>query len=119
MRNFVDKIIIRFCIIYNLSLPKRIQKTLLSSAIQLMHCHNGMCESLNFASLYRYDIYIMDYLEFLIPKFNSYNFSKYSGCIPPALCTFEYWTDIDNKYDRIKFLNWCYNNVDSYDRRRC
>lgn len=118
MRNFVDKIIIIICAFIEKPLPVRIQKAFFSEAKQIMFRYYGMCEALSMVSINRYKIGIDFSIEYLFPIFNSKNFALITGNIIP-INDLDYWCQPSNTYDRIKFLNWCYNNVDSYDRRRC
>ena len=118
MRNFVDKIIIIICAFIEMPLPVRIQKAFFSEAKQIMFRYYGMCEALSMVSINRYKIDIGFFIKYLFPIFNSKNFALITGNIIP-INDLDYWCQPSNTYDRIKFLNWCYNNVDSYDRRRC
>ena len=53
--------------------------------------------------LYKYDCCSKS----CIPIFNRENFEKITG----VDCDGCYWTNIRDKYNRIKFLKWCEENV--------
>lgn len=112
MRNierFKDKIIILFCYQFNLSLPKRIQKRILNTALLNMHRYCGMCDSLwNSLELsYKLDFSYCPDFTILIPKFNIVNFNLVTNHAIDVVTKYDYWCKSDDKYSRIKFLNWC------------
>ena len=100
-----DKYIVNLCYLLRIPFPRRIQKRIFATARLHMFHFIGMCTSIKASMylLYKYDCCSKS----CIPIFNRENFEKvtevdYDGC---------YWTNIRDKYNRIKFLKWCEENV--------
>lgn len=104
-----DKYIIKFCDTLAIPLPKRIQKRILRTARLHMFRWNGMCTSIRGSCNILYGCEIENQIKYLIPVFNKYNFEKVIGIAPKPWL----WIDVRKKYERIKFLKWCEENVNS------
>jgi hypothetical protein len=112
MRNierFKDKIIIWFCCIFSLPLPKYIQKSILKAALLNLHRSYVMCDSLrdSIILIYKFDLFWYPEFTALIPIFNPHNFHEVTGIDAEDVSTYDYWCSLNDRYSRIKFLNWC------------
>ena len=109
MRKFKDKIIVWVCCKLSLPLPKHIQKNILRMALQNLHRTCGMCDSLRDSINLIYRLDLIWYPEFttLIPAFNPRNFHEVTGVDTKNASTYDYWCSLNDRYSRIKFLNWC------------
>lgn len=104
-----DKTLIRFCLFFLIPFPKRIQKRIFATSRLQMYRFPGMCMSIRYVTslLYGYDIGF-DHINKCFPIFNRDNFLKVTGIYIYGY----YWTKENDKYNRIKFLKWCEENVD-------
>jgi hypothetical protein len=100
-----DKYIVKLCYLLRIPFPRRIQKRIFATARLQMFRFIGMCASIGASMylLYKYDCYNKS----CMPIFSRKNFKEVTG-IDYNDC---YWTDEQDKYNRIKFLKWCEENV--------
>lgn len=107
----MQRIIIFFCNLFKLPLPKKMQIMLLQGAIKLMYRNIGMCTSLDAACLFAFKCLCEPYY---IPIFNRTNFSSFiikNNYIVKDSDFLCFWAHEDEKLIRIKFLKWCIDNV--------
>lgn len=104
-----DKILIQFCLFFLIPFPKRIQKRIFATARLQMYQFTGMCMAIKRSMnlLYDYEI-AFDHINRCFPIFNRENFLKVTGINTGG----DYWAKENDKYNRIKFLKWCEENVD-------
>lgn len=103
-----DKILIQFCLFFLIPFPKRIQKRIFATSRLLMYQFIGMCMAVRRSTnlLYGCDI-TFDHINRCFPIFNRENFLKVTGIDFGGT----YWTKKSDKYNRIKFLKCCEENV--------
>lgn len=100
-----DKYIVKLCYVLRIPFPRRIQKRIFATARLHMFRFTGMCASIG-ASIYL--LYKHDYFHRnCIPIFNRVNFQRITGVDYNIF----YWAEWRDKYNRIKFLKWCEENV--------
>ena len=108
-RKNINQMIIYWCYLLNKPFPVKIQKQIFATARLHMHRFTGMCQAINEA------VYLLYECDFCYPKnipiFSKTNFQKVTGLEPQLF----YWTKRSDKYNRLKFLKWCEENVDKQD----